>query len=184
MAMCENWQLFVHDGRHNHAIDLYSHGHAQAAKLTEEQLIQTEQFRKSHVPPRNILRFFREPNLGCAISVQKIYNIVAKIKKNRMQGRNTVEEVLCLSAQQGHTVFYRNCDDSNVLTNIVVAHPRSIQMMRTWPYVLIMDTIYKTNKYYMQLLEVVGMIPTSKNFNVATAFIQNEQATAYRWVLQ
>ncbi|KAI5655104.1 hypothetical protein M9H77_32291 [Catharanthus roseus] len=31
----------------------------------------------------------------------KIYNVVAKIKKNRMQGRNTVEEVLYLSAKWG-----------------------------------------------------------------------------------
>ncbi|KAI5667056.1 hypothetical protein M9H77_16909 [Catharanthus roseus] len=99
MAMCENWQVFLHDGRHNHAIGVYTYGHAQAAKLTEEQLIQTEQFRKNHVPSRNILRFFREQDVGCAVSAQKIYNIVMKIKKNRMQGQNTVEEVLCLSAK-------------------------------------------------------------------------------------
>ncbi|KAI5667554.1 hypothetical protein M9H77_17407 [Catharanthus roseus] len=86
MAMCENWQVFVHDGRYNYAIGVYTHGHAQAAKLTEEQMIQTEQFRKSHVPPRNILRFFQEQNIGFAIIAQKIYNAVAKIKKNRMQG--------------------------------------------------------------------------------------------------
>ncbi|KAI5671243.1 hypothetical protein M9H77_11607 [Catharanthus roseus] len=67
MTMCENWQVFVHDERHNHAIGVYTYGHAQAAKLTEEQLMQIEQFRKSHVPPRNILRFFREENVGCAI---------------------------------------------------------------------------------------------------------------------
>ncbi|KAI5671914.1 hypothetical protein M9H77_12278 [Catharanthus roseus] len=133
--MCENWQLFVHDGRHNHAISVYSHGHAQAAKLTEEQLIQIEQFRKSHVPPRNILRFFREQNVSCAVSSQKIYNVVAKIKKNRMQGRNTVEEVLCLSAIRDYTIFYRNREDSNMLSDIVVAHPTSIEMLRTWPYV-------------------------------------------------
>ncbi|KAI5668870.1 hypothetical protein M9H77_18723 [Catharanthus roseus] len=48
MAMCENWQVFVHNGRHNHAIGVYTHGHAQVAKLTKEQLIQIEQFRKSH----------------------------------------------------------------------------------------------------------------------------------------
>ncbi|KAI5672306.1 hypothetical protein M9H77_12670 [Catharanthus roseus] len=146
MAMCENWQLFVHDGRHNHAIGVYSHCHAQAAKLTEEQLIQIEQFRKSHVPPRNILRFFREQNVGCTVSSQKIYNVVAKIKKNRMQGRNTVEEVLSLSAIRDYTVFYRNREDSNMLSDIVVAHPTSIEMLRTWPYVLMMDTKYKTNK--------------------------------------
>ncbi|KAI5681863.1 hypothetical protein M9H77_03091 [Catharanthus roseus] len=52
--------------------------------------------------------------MGCTISAQKIYNVVAKIKKDRMQ---------------------RNCEDSNVLSDIVVAHPTSIQMMRTWPHV-------------------------------------------------
>ncbi|KAI5671612.1 hypothetical protein M9H77_11976 [Catharanthus roseus] len=58
MATSENWQLFVHNGRHNHKTVVYSHGHAQSARLTEEQLQQTKQFRKSHVPPYNILRFF------------------------------------------------------------------------------------------------------------------------------
>ncbi|KAI5649959.1 hypothetical protein M9H77_35964 [Catharanthus roseus] len=78
---------------------------------------------------------------------QKIYNVVAKIKKNRMQGRNTVEEVLCLSAIRDYTIFYRNREDSNMLSDIVVAHPTSIEMLRTWPYVLIMDTTYKTNNH-------------------------------------
>ncbi|KAI5680704.1 hypothetical protein M9H77_01931 [Catharanthus roseus] len=64
---------------------------------------------------------------------QKIYNVVAKIKRNRMQGRNTVEEVLRLSAEKGYTVFYRNSEDNNVLNDIVVAHSTSIA---TWPYVL------------------------------------------------
>ncbi|KAI5673747.1 hypothetical protein M9H77_14111 [Catharanthus roseus] len=122
MAMCENWQVFVHDGRHNHAIGVYTHGHTQAAKLTDEQLIQIKQFRKSHVPPRNILRFFWEQNVGCAVSAQKIYNVIVKIKKNRM--------------------------------------------------------------YNMPLLEVVGMTLTDKNFTVASAFMRNEQATTYRWILQ
>ncbi|KAI5666547.1 hypothetical protein M9H77_16400 [Catharanthus roseus] len=107
MVMYENWQVFVHDGRHNYAIGVYTHVHAQAAKLTWEQLIQTEQFRKSHVPPCNILRFFRKQNVGCAVSAQKIYNVVAKIKKNRMQGQNTIEEVLCLSAKRDYAIFYR-----------------------------------------------------------------------------
>ncbi|KAI5669840.1 hypothetical protein M9H77_19693 [Catharanthus roseus] len=98
-----------------------------------------------------------------------------------MPGRNTVEEVLRLSAERGYTVFYRNGDDSNVLSDIVVAHPTSIAMLRTWPYVLIMDMTYKTNKYNMPLLECVGMTPTCKNFTVATAFMCNEQATTYKW---
>ncbi|KAI5666289.1 hypothetical protein M9H77_16142 [Catharanthus roseus] len=146
MAMCENWQVFVHDGSHNHAIGVYTHGHAQAAKLTEEQLIQIEQFRKSHVSPRNLLRFFLGTKCGIA---QKIYNVVAKIKKNRMQGQNTIEEILCLSAIQDYMVFYRNREGSNMPSDIVVAHPTSIEMLRTWPYILIMDRhIKQTSKLY------------------------------------
>ncbi|KAI5673014.1 hypothetical protein M9H77_13378 [Catharanthus roseus] len=52
---------------HNHKVVVYNYGHAQAARLTEEQLHQTEQFKKSHVPPRNILRFLREQDVGCAV---------------------------------------------------------------------------------------------------------------------
>ncbi|KAI5656809.1 hypothetical protein M9H77_25602 [Catharanthus roseus] len=81
----------------------------------------------------------------------------------------------------GYTIFYRNCEDSNVLSDIVIAHPTSIAMIRTWSYLLIMDMMYKTNKYNMPLLECVGMTPTEKNFTVATAFMCNEQTTTYRW---
>ncbi|KAI5681560.1 hypothetical protein M9H77_02788 [Catharanthus roseus] len=35
--------------------------------------------------------------------------------------------------------------------------------------------------YNMPLLEAVGLTLTGKNFNVATAFMGNEQATIYRW---
>ncbi|KAI5659227.1 hypothetical protein M9H77_28020 [Catharanthus roseus] len=134
MAMCENWQVFVHDGRHNHAIGVYTHGHAQTAKLTEEQLIQIEQFRKSHVPLVIFYDFFENKmwvvlsgsnNIICMTfcNAQKIYNGVANIKKNMMQGQNTIEEVLCLSVKWDYTVFYRNREDSNILSDIVVAHP-------------------------------------------------------------
>ncbi|KAI5683381.1 hypothetical protein M9H77_04609 [Catharanthus roseus] len=69
MTTSENWQLSVHDGRHSYKIGVYTHGHAQAARLTEEQLKQIEQFRKSHVPPHNILRFLQEQNISCAVRV-------------------------------------------------------------------------------------------------------------------
>ncbi|KAI5662416.1 hypothetical protein M9H77_21739 [Catharanthus roseus] len=82
-------------------------------------------------------------------NAQKIYNVLAKIKKNRIQGRNTIEEVLCLSVQWSYTVFYRNCDDINVLSDIVIAYPTSIQMMRTWSYVLIIDkTVWTSQVLY------------------------------------
>ncbi|KAI5667879.1 hypothetical protein M9H77_17732 [Catharanthus roseus] len=88
MAMYENWQVFIHDGRHNHAICVYTHGHAQTAKLTEEQLIKTKQFRKSYVPPRNILRFFLEQNVGCVVRECCLMLVIGDVF-------NTTYHILC-----------------------------------------------------------------------------------------
>ncbi|KAI5682019.1 hypothetical protein M9H77_03247 [Catharanthus roseus] len=110
MTTSESWQLFVHNGRHNHKVVVYNH------------------------------------EIYDVYSAKKIYNVVAKIKRNRMQGRNTIDEVLYLSAQGGYTVFHRNREESYIFSDIVVAHPTSIVMIRTWPYILIMDTTYKMNK--------------------------------------
>ncbi|KAI5662742.1 hypothetical protein M9H77_22065 [Catharanthus roseus] len=80
MATNESWQLFVHNGRHNHNVAVYNYGHAQAARLTEEQLHQTDQFRKSHVPPRNILQFFREQDVGCALVPRKFTMLLPRLR--------------------------------------------------------------------------------------------------------
>ncbi|KAI5666644.1 hypothetical protein M9H77_16497 [Catharanthus roseus] len=58
-------------------------------------------------------------------------------------------------------VFYRNCEESNVLSDIVVAHSTSVAMIRTWSYVLIMDTTYETNK----------LRNTDKLFNKSTTYM-------------
>ncbi|KAI5659306.1 hypothetical protein M9H77_28099 [Catharanthus roseus] len=102
-------------------------------------------------------------------SAQKNYNVVAKIKRNRMQGRNTVEEVLCLSAQRGYTVFHRNREESNVLSNIVVAYPTSIAVIRMWSYVLIMDTTYKSNKWVLQQIKHLYFTSAMSNCRVWTS---------------
>ncbi|KAI5681322.1 hypothetical protein M9H77_02549 [Catharanthus roseus] len=68
----------------------------QYVSIIMEQLIHIEQFKKSHVHHVISYDFFCEQNGSCAVrndfydlcSAQKIYNVVAMIKKNRMQGYN------------------------------------------------------------------------------------------------
>ncbi|KAI5680709.1 hypothetical protein M9H77_01936 [Catharanthus roseus] len=110
-----------------------------------------------------------------------------------MQGRNMVEEVLYLSAKRGYTVFYRNCEESNVLSNIIIAHPTSIAMIRMWPYVLIMDTTYKMNKESGLMPVIEGVF--SKSYNTLsrryinqnvlaklTEMVKNEEVAARNWI--
>ncbi|KAI5668184.1 hypothetical protein M9H77_18037 [Catharanthus roseus] len=93
MATRENWNYKIAIYYKKCGCPFKLKGEQMAARLTEEQLQQTKQFRKSHVPPRNILQFFRDQDVGCAVSAQKIYNVVAKIKKNNGVTRSSTETV-------------------------------------------------------------------------------------------
>ncbi|KAI5682438.1 hypothetical protein M9H77_03666 [Catharanthus roseus] len=102
-------------------------------------------------------------------SAQKIYNVVAKIKRNRMQGKKHGRGSSLPKCTKGYTVFHRNREESNILSDIVVAHPTSIAMIRTWLCVLVMDTTYKTNKEMdsemrdlTSLIHEISMGPISK----------------------
>ncbi|KAI5654838.1 hypothetical protein M9H77_32025 [Catharanthus roseus] len=103
----------------------------------EEQLIQTEQFRKSYVPPRNILQFFQEQNVSVPLVPKKYTKLLQRLRKIGCRGK-------------------------------------------TWLKKFFVKVLNGVTRYNMPLLEVIGMTPTSKNFTVATAFMQNEQATTYR----
>ncbi|KAI5652711.1 hypothetical protein M9H77_29898 [Catharanthus roseus] len=55
---------------------------------------------RCQVAPRNIMASLLEKNPDCAVSKQTIYNVRAKMKKKRMEERNTVEEVFHLCNQR------------------------------------------------------------------------------------
>ena len=55
---------------------------------------------------------------------------------------------------------------------------------RAFLHVLILDPTYKTNMYHLPLLEIVGLTSTNKTFCIAFAFIQNETANNFEWVLR
>ncbi|XP_052627015.1 protein FAR1-RELATED SEQUENCE 5-like [Lactuca sativa] len=46
-----------------------------------------------------------------------------------------------------------------------------------------MDATYKTNKYNLPFLEIVGVTSTNKTFSIAFAFMHNEKTSNYIWPL-
>ena len=50
--------------------------------------------------------------------------------------------------------------------------------------VLLMDTTYKTNKYRLPLLEVVGVTSTGLTFSAAFVLMATERQNNFIWALQ
>ena len=48
---------------------------------------------------------------------------------------------------------------------------------------MVLDCTYKTNKYNMPLLDIVGVDACKKTFSIAFAFMSGERQEDFYWVL-
>ncbi|XP_028113459.1 PKS-NRPS hybrid synthetase CHGG_01239-like [Camellia sinensis] len=70
-----------------------------------------------------------------------------------------------------------------MVTDLFWAHPVSLELLRAFPHVLIMDCTYKTNRYRLPLLEIIGVTSTDLTFSVAFAYLGHEREDNYTWAL-
>ena len=67
-------------------------------------------------------------------------------------------------------------DSEGKLSRLLIVNPTSVQMIRTWPYIVLIDATYKTNKQKWPLCEIIGMTPTNHNFLVAFCLMWDDAA--------
>ena len=73
-------------------------------------------------------------------------------------------------------VHWCRCGEvSNVLQDIFWTHPDLVKLVNSFYIVILMDSTYKTNKYRMPLLEVVGITSTGLTFSVAFCLLAAEK---------
>ena len=77
-----------------------------------------------------------------------------------------------------------NYDNTDVVHDLFWAYPGSIDLLRVFSHVLIMDCTYKTNRYHLSLLEIVGVTSTDLTFLIAFAYIDTEREDNYTWALE
>lgn len=70
------------------------------------------------------------------------------------------------------------------MRDILWAHPDSITLLNKFHLVLVMDSTYKTCKYHLPLLEIVGVTLTGITFSVAFAYLQSERGNNFVWALK
>ncbi|XP_074304667.1 uncharacterized protein LOC141639437 [Silene latifolia] len=141
----------------------------------------------SKIGVSNILIDLGNKNIN--VTAKQVYNVRAISKNKARHYLTRAEQLLKLATEHGYRVFRQTIPivtqkGTHKLTDVLFAHPDSLKLLKAYPYVLIVDCTYKTNKYKMPLLEVIGVTPVHKNFSVFFAFLQNEQETAYDWAFK
>ncbi|KAL7586977.1 hypothetical protein Lser_V15G40093 [Lactuca serriola] len=158
-------------------------GHAFAMRLTDNEFRLVADLSAKNVKPHDILSTLKEQNPENVSTLQTIYNAKTKIRKNEHEGMTQMQGLLSSLKKGGYIYYYRTNNLSNELEDLFFIHPRSLEIWQAFPQVMLMDATYKTNKYKMPLLEVVGVTSTRLTFCIAFVFTQEEKEFNYTWAL-
>ncbi|XP_078176422.1 uncharacterized protein LOC144569822 [Carex rostrata] len=137
---------------------------------------------QSGIPPRQILSSLRQKNPKLKAISTTVYNVKAKIRREKLGGR-TMIQALFKELGEGGFEFDVLHDEGDTLTHLFFIHPMSITLVKNFSSVFIMDCTYKTNRYKMSLLDIVGVSCFNTSFYAGCAFLKNEKEEDFIWAL-
>ncbi|XP_057496891.1 uncharacterized protein LOC130781651 isoform X1 [Actinidia eriantha] len=179
----DDWVLQVLCGVHNHPIAEHLVGHSYAGRLSEEETSTLVDMSKSLVRPKEILVTLKQRDALNATTMKTIYDAHYRYKFVEKARRSQMQLLLDQLVQYKYIERHRSCENSEIVTDLFWAHPVGLELLRAFPRVLIMDCTYKTNRYRLPLLEIVGVTSTEMTFSVAFTYLQHEQEDNYTWAL-
>jgi hypothetical protein len=175
------WTLEVTNEQHNHGPSPAHTNTPPYGSTVEARAPQIQ----SGIHPRQIINAAMREDVDSLIP-RDIYNFRQKKHFEFLDGRSPIQALLTSLPDEGNWIFNYEKNADDVVTALFCTHRTCLEILRMNPYIniLIMDCTYKTNKYKMPSLDIVGIPATSATFFVGFGFIQNEQQTSYDFVLR
>ncbi|XP_077216899.1 protein FAR1-RELATED SEQUENCE 5-like [Tasmannia lanceolata] len=178
-----SWVLKIKNLEHNHKASKDISVHPSSRRFSKEEVLRIKEMTIAGIEPLQMLTSLRQRNRRLLAESRDLYNCIAKIRKEILTGRTRIQALLDeLTAGGFHcTVAY---DEEGHLTHLFFAHPKSIAISRIYSNVFVMDCAYKTNKYKMPLLNVVGVTSFNSCFYSCFALLLKEEKEDYVWALK
>ncbi|XP_057444559.1 protein FAR1-RELATED SEQUENCE 6-like [Lotus japonicus] len=178
------WRLTVVRGDHNHAPAETLVGHAYVGRLTSQEKDMVGKTVDNKVKPGNMLLALKDVNPQNLTTIRQLYNErMAHIRAKRGQ-LSEMQHLMRLLEEDNYTHWFRTEEGSKVIRSLFWAHLVSIQLFNQFPTVVLLDSTYKTNKYRIPLLEMVGMTSVGFTYTIAFGYMCNECEPEVTWALQ
>ncbi|KAH0989406.1 hypothetical protein GBA52_000889 [Prunus armeniaca] len=172
----DEWKLEVVCGVHNHDA-----AKSNARRLSEEEKALLVDMSKSLAKPKDILRTIKQKEGLNETTMKTIYNVRQRLKLKENVVRSQMHVLLSKLSDHNYIEWHRSSDDSNIVKDLFWTHPVSVDILRAFPQVLIMDCTCKT--YSFPLLEIVGVTCTNITFSAAFAYLDAKNEDNYIWAL-
>ncbi|KAH1192969.1 Protein FAR1-RELATED SEQUENCE 5 [Glycine max] len=147
-------------GIHNHELAKTLVGHPYARRLTDDEKNIIADITKSNVKPRNILLTLKKHNANSCTTIKQIYN-ARSAYRSLIRGDDTEMKHLMRLLERDQYIHWHRLKDQDVVHNT-----------------------YKTNRYMLPLLHLVGVTPTGMTFSAGFAYLEGEHVNNLVWALE
>lgn len=167
---------------YNHEPSQCSTAHPVHRKFNDEDTTLLLNLANAGIAPRDIRTYLRHHSASTATQ-KDVYNRIAAVRREMCAGQSSIHALANHLDEEGFWNRMR-FDESGRVTAVLFAHPGSLEYLQSYPDVLLLDCAYKTNKYRMPLLDMIGVDACQRSFCIAFAFLSGETEEDFRWALE
>ncbi|KAI7935717.1 hypothetical protein MJO28_016588 [Puccinia striiformis f. sp. tritici] len=176
------WYLVTMHAQHNHPPSHCPSAHPSHRQLAPDEVLEVRRLSKSNVKTSQILLQLQQADSETLAVNQTINNTIHKIRQEELAGKTPIEALLNL-LKQSNWLWDVDINSAGVIQNLFFAHPGSVHLARIYHHVALLDATYKTNRYKLPLLHVIGQTATNKSFAIAFCFLMYENNEGYLWAV-
>jgi hypothetical protein len=178
------WSVRIIEDIHNHECDPNGlAGISVARRLKEPEKDIVRNMSAAGCNAAEIVSFIKSNSSNQYVTRQEIYNQQSLNRRAFLAGRSPIQ-ALVDQVQALNYVYEIKCGINGEVTGFFFCHRESVALARRYRTTFLMDCTYKTNRFGMPLLNIVGVTATNGTFNAGLAFLSNETQEMYTWAMQ
>ncbi|XP_058784314.1 uncharacterized protein LOC131659092 [Vicia villosa] len=177
------WKVMVRCEMHNHRVENDLEGHNILGRLKDHERKFVNDTMKYNRAPRYIIYSLKDKDPENLTSITQVYKARSTYKVGKRGILEEMQMLLSLIHKDKYMSWIRKRDNSNIVADIFWTHPDSVKLLHMF-FFLIFDCTYKTNRYQIPLLEIIGITSTKLTFSVAYAYLEYEREENFTWALE
>ena len=152
-------------------------------RLTKDEKTIIADMARSMVKPRNILLTLKEHNANSYTTIKQIYNARSAYRSS-IRGSDTEMKHQMKLLEGDQYIHWHRLKDEDVVRDIFWCHPDAVKLCNACNLMFLIDSTYKTNRYKLPLLDVVGVTPMRMTFSAGFVYLEGEHVNNVVWDLE
>jgi len=140
------WMWGVVEGRHNHPSTWDMGGNAFMGRMTPDEQVLVRGWGDDMRTPKQIVAKLRSNNPENVTKRKQVANFLYKLQYEDRGELTVTQWSLKFLKDNGYTVAPIRDSSTNEVQILFFAHRDSLRLLKKFPYVVIVDATYKTNK--------------------------------------